>query len=260
MARSRRQPSPGPFVAELQVASDADTGEEVEYPMDIPAVAGMGVLAIHPAVTFLVGENGSGKSTILEAVAYAVGLNPEGGSRNFNFATRESHSKLCRHLRVGRTAALPRDLYFLRAESYFNVATELERLDEGPCGALTQMYYGGRSLHEQSHGGSFFALFQHRFAGPGLYLLDEPEAALSPQRQIALLGMVDRLVRGGSQFIIATHSPIILAYPSSTIYLLDQAGIRAVSYRESPPYRITRAFLEHPEAAVREVLRPYQTE
>lgn len=256
MARSRRQPCLGPFVADLEVVRPAGSGDDLEYPMDIPAIAGMGVLPIHPAVTFLVGENGSGKSTILEAVAYGIGLNPEGGSRNFNFSTRDSHSDFYRHLRVGRTAALPRDLYFLRAESFFNVATELERIDGGPHGPLTRDCYGGRSLHEQSHGESFFALFQHRFTGPGLYLLDEPEAALSPQRQIALLGLMDRLVRSGSQFIIATHSPIILAYPESSIYLLDQAGIRSVSYRDSPPFRITRAFLEHPEVAVRELLRP----
>jgi predicted ATPase len=256
VARSRRQPTPGPFVADIEVTRPTDPADTREYPLNIPAIAQMGLVPLHPAVTFLVGENGSGKSTILEAVAYTVGLNPEGGSRNFNFATRESHSSLHRHLRVGRTAAFPEDLFFLRAESYFNVATELERLDDGPCGPLTAQYYGGRSLHEQSHGESFFALFQHRFFGPGLYLLDEPEAALSPQRQIALLGLIHRLVQRGSQFLVATHSPILLAYPSATIYVLDQDGIRSVPYRESPPYRVTRAFLEHPEVAVQELLRP----
>ncbi|MFO0962647.1 MAG: AAA family ATPase [Phycisphaerales bacterium] len=253
MARKRH--AKGPYVSELSLVRLGEPDEAERYPLNIPGIAAIDVLALHPAVTFLVGENGSGKSTILEAIAYTMGLNPEGGSRNFNFSTRESHSSLHRHLRVARTAANPADLYFLRAESYFNVATEIERLDEGVENPLVK-YYGGRSLHEQSHGESFFALFQHRLFGPGLYLLDEPEAALSPQRQIALLGLVHRLVERGSQFIVATHSPIILAYPNATIYELYGAGIRQTSYRESSPYRTCRAFLENPELSIRELLHP----
>lgn len=255
MAKVRRA-NRGPFVAELDRVPSEDPEAECEYPLNIPAIARLGRLPLHPSVTFLVGENGSGKSTILEAVAYTVGLNPEGGSRNFNFATRESHSDLHRHLRVGRTAAQPQDLFFLRAESFFNVATEIERMGGTPGGPSISASYGGRSLHEQSHGESFLALFTHRFSGPGLYILDEPEAALSPQRQIALLALMHRLVERGSQFLIATHSPILLAYPSATIYLLDEEGIRAVPYRESPPYCVTRAVLEHPELTMQELLRP----
>lgn len=258
MTRARANSSPGPYIAELVLDRPSPPPATPEYPLNIPAIAAIGSLPIHPSVTFLAGENGSGKSTILEAVAYSLRLNPEGGGRNFNFATRESHSSLHRHLRVSRTAALPADLYFLRAESYFNLASEIERLDGGTDGAIAQ-YYGGGSLHEQSHGESFFSLFSHRFFGPGLYLLDEPEAALSPQRQIALLGIIDRLVRAGSQFLVATHSPILLAFPSATIYLLDESGIRPVPYRESPPFRVTRAFLENPELSLRELLRPDQT-
>ncbi len=237
VTRARANSSPGPYIAELVLDRPSPPPATPEYPLNIPAIAAM---------------------TILEAVAYSLRLNPEGGGRNFNFATRESHSSLHRHLRVSRTAALPADLYFLRAESYFNLASEIERLDGGTDGAIAQ-YYGGGSLHEQSHGESFFSLFSHRFFGPGLYLLDEPEAALSPQRQIALLGIIDRLVRAGSQFLVATHSPILLAFPSATIYLLDESGIRPVPYRESPPFRVTRAFLENPELSLRELLRPDQT-
>jgi predicted ATPase len=243
-------------VLDIEVALPQDSPERNTYPLNIPAIASLSTLALSPTVTFLVGENGSGKSTILEAIACGVGLNPEGGSRNFNFATRESHSDLYRHLLVARSAAQPADLYFLRAESYFNVASEIEALDREPGGPKIISYYGGRSLHEQSHGESFFALFQHRLFGPGLYLLDEPEAALSPQRQIAILGLMHRLVERGSQFIVATHSPIILAYPGATIYSLDQTGIRRVGYRDCEPYRVTRAFLENPELAVGELFRP----
>ncbi|MBL9147334.1 MAG: AAA family ATPase [Phycisphaerae bacterium] len=256
MSRSPRKQSRGPFVLHVEVDLPNDPTERAAYPLNIPAIATLGTLPLHPAVTFLVGENGSGKSTILEAIAVAVGLNPEGGSRNFNFATRESHSDLYRHLRVARSSAMPRDLYFLRAESYFNVASEIEALDREPV-SLPRIIdsYGGVSLHEQSHGESFFALFQHRLSGPGLYLLDEPEAALSPQRQIAILGLIHSLIGRGSQFVIATHSPIILAYPDSAIYSLDSSGVRQTAYRDSDPYRISRAFLENPELSIRELLR-----
>jgi len=255
MTRRRRPHPRGPFVSEIELLPSSDPEQATRYPRNIPAIAAVAALPLHPSVTFFVGENGSGKSTLLEAVALAVGLNPEGGSRNFNFATRESHSVLHHSLRVTKTAALPADLYFFRAESYFNVATEIERLDEGGGGAPIISYYGGRSLHEQSHGESFFALFQHRLFGPGLYLLDEPEAALSPQRQIALLGLLHRHVEKGSQFVIATHSPILLAYPDSILYVLDQSGIRATDYRDCPPFRVTRAFLENPGLSLRELFR-----
>jgi predicted ATPase len=176
-----------------------------EFPYSVPAIRNLDRLLFHPKVTFLVGENGTGKLTLLEAVAVSVGLNPEGGSRNFNFATRASHSTLDDCLRLAKTAGrLARDCYFLRAESFYNVATEIERLDEG-TGSLLQAY-GGRSLHEQSHWESFFALFQNRFHAPGLYFLDEPEAALSPKRQLEFLAILHDYCKQGSQFVIATHS------------------------------------------------------
>jgi len=206
-------------------------------------------LAFHPKVTFLVGENGSGKSTLLEAIAVACDLNPEGGSRNFNFTTRASHSPLDECVRLSKSTAQQADSYFLRAESYFNVASEIEKLDkyERPEFQSPKIIdaYGKTSLHEQSHGESFFALFKHRFGDNGLYLMDEPEAALSPQRQLEFLALLHDYVGRGGQFVIATHSPIIMAYPDACIYKLDGTGIREVPYEETEHYRVTHAFLNN---------------
>jgi predicted ATPase len=214
-----------------------------EFPFAIPAVRHLESLAFHPKVTYLIGENGTGKSTLLEAIAILNSLNPEGGSRNFNFATRDSHSKLNYYLRLAKGAYLPKDSYFLRAETFYNVATEIERLDQEPGGGKVISYYGGTSLHNQSHGEAFFALFEKRFRGSGLYLLDEPEAALSPNRQLQFLALMHDYIRRDSQFIIATHAPIILAYPGATIYLLDETGIHTVAYEETEHFKVTRAFL-----------------
>jgi predicted ATPase len=214
------------------------------YPFSIPAVRALErqpELPLHPKVTYLVGENGSGKSTIIEAIAVLAGLNAEGGSRNFRFSTRSSESELYRCLRLVRGARRERTSFFLRAESFFNVATEIEHLDATGS-------YGGQSLHEQSHGESFLAVIQNRFGPGGLYVLDEPEAALSPSKQILLLSkMHDLVTRGGSQFIIATHSPIVMAYPKATIYHLSQHGIEAVRYEDTEHYGLTRDFLLHRE-------------
>lgn len=222
------------------------------FPYNLPAVRGLSKLLFHPKVTFLVGENGSGKSTLLEAIAVACRLNPEGGSRNFNFATRASHSELDACLRLAKTFNQERDSYFLRAESFYNVATELERLDEG-SGALLRAY-GGRSLHAQSHGESFFALFRNRFHGHGLYLLDEPEAALSPRRQLEFLALMHDYCKQGAQFVIATHSPMIMAYPDACIYVLGEEGIRQTPYQETEHYLLTRGFLANPQRTLNELL------
>jgi predicted ATPase len=183
-----------------------------EYPFRIPAIRHLDELHFEQPVTFFIGENGAGKSTLLEAIAVGSGLNPEGGSRNFNFSTRASHAALRDHLRLVRSPRRVRDRYFLRAESYFNVAINIEELDREPFGGppITASY-GGKSLHEQSHGESFFALFMNRLRGEGLYIFDEPEAALSPTRQLAFLSRLHELVGKGSQFLIATHSPILMA-------------------------------------------------
>lgn len=172
-------------------------------------------------VTFLVGENGSGKSTLLEAIAVSCGFNAEGGTRNFTFSTRATHSELGEYITVAKRR-YPRDGFFLRAESFYNVATNIDEMDEEPSFSPRLIdSYGGVSLHSQSHGESFLALVQNRFGGEGLYLLDEPEAALSPTRQLTLLGEMHQLVERNSQFIIATHSPILMAYPGARIYELS---------------------------------------
>ncbi|MFN0070150.1 MAG: AAA family ATPase [Chloroflexota bacterium] len=231
----------------------SDVPDFDRYPFSIPTIHHLDRLALHPAVTFLVGENGTGKSTLLEGIAVAIGLNPEGGSRNFNFATRESHSELEAYLRVSRGIARPRDSFFLRAESFFNVASEIERLDENSNNPLIQTY-GGRSLHEQSHGESFISLLLNRFGGSGVYLMDEPEAALSPVRQMSFLVAIHQLVQHDSQFIIATHSPIILAYPNAWIYELGDHAARLTTYQETEHYRVTREFLVNPEPMLRVLL------
>lgn len=225
-----------------------------DYPFNLPAVRYLDSLPLHPKVTYFIGDNGTGKSTLLEAIAVAAGLNAEGGSRNFSFSTRPSHSSLHAYLRLVKSYRRPRDSFFLRAESFFNLSTEIERLDEGPGGPPIINSFGGRSLHEQSHGESFFALFLKRFGGGGLYILDEPEAALSPVRQMALLSIIHRLLSKNSQFIIATHSPIVMAYPEATIFLLSEERIAAVSYEETDHYRVTRDFLNHRAAALQELL------
>ncbi len=222
-----------------------------EYPFDIPAVRNLETIDFHPAVTFFVGDNGTGKSTLLEAIAVACRFNPEGGTPNFNFGTRESHSPLHRHIVVTRGTRRPSTGFFLRAESFFNVATEIENRD-------AVAWYGGTSLHEMSHGESFWTLLTEKFLGGGLYILDEPEAALSPSRQLATLARMDELVKDGSQFIIATHSPILMAYPNARIFLFGDEAIREVRYEETEHYTVTRDFLERRDTMLRELLQSPQ--
>jgi predicted ATPase len=252
----RRKSTPGPYLLHLEVLRDRIADAE-RYPFNLPAVRALSVLPFHPQVTFLVGENGAGKSTLLEAIAVASGLNAEGGSVNFTFATRASHSPLGECIRLAKALARPRDSYFLRAETFYNVATEIERLDQGPEGEGGLPIidaYGGTSLHEQSHGESFFALFKNRFRDNGLYLLDEPEAALSPTRQVEFLVLMHDSIRRGCQFVIATHSPIIMAYPDARIHLLDRQGIRDVAYTDTEHYQVTRRFLSNPKRALETLL------
>ena len=206
------------------------------YPFNLPVLRGLHELEFHPKVTFLVGENGSGKSTLIEALAVAWGFNAEGGTRNFNFATRASHSPLHEFVRPVRSTKRARDGYFLRAESHFNVSTQIDEL-----GATRS--YGGVSLHEQSHGESFFALLDNRFGGAGLYIMDEPEAALSPNRQLSFLARIHQLIAEQSQFIIATHSPIILGYPDAWIYQATAHGLERIEYEDTDHFQVTRSFL-----------------
>lgn len=222
---------------------------EDSYLNNLPAVRhliGQGGLAFEKPVTFLVGENGTGKSTLLEGIAAAYGFNPEGGTRNFTFSTRATHSELYKHLTIARRAHA-KDGFFLRAESFYNLASNIDDLD------VTHSY-GGRSLHAQSHGESFLALIENRFGGNGVYLLDEPEAALSPNRLMTLLVRIHDLVQKHSQFLIATHSPILMAYPGATVLELTEDGIRPVDYRKTEHYQLTRCFLEDPERMFRYLL------
>lgn len=233
-----------------------DTVERFDrYPFCLQAVRALDVLEPHPKVTFFVGENGSGKSTLLEAIAVALGFNAEGGTRNFHFDTRPSHSELHAHLRIAKGYKRPRDGFFLRAESFFNVATNIEQLDAEPAPSPRLIdSYGGVSLHEQSHGESFMALMMNRFGGQGLYLLDEPEAALSPQRQLAALARLHDLASDGSQFFIATHSPILMAYPDAWIYRFDSDGVQRVAYEDTEHFQVMQAFMRDPQRMLRTLI------
>ena len=225
------------------------------YPFSLPAVKNLERTLFHPHVTYIVGENGSGKSTLLEALAITQGFNPEGGTVNFTFATRPSHSVLHEYLRVAKSTKKPQTGFFLRAESFFNVATEIENLDELPSsGNKIINSYGEKSLHEQSHGEAFFSLIKHRFGSNGLYILDEPEAALSPRRQMAMLTLMHTLIKKGSQFIISTHSPILLAYPNAKIYEIGKKGLEEVRYEETDTFKVSKDFLNHYEERIEMLL------
>lgn len=224
-----------------------------QYPFNLGAVRSLHSLKLHPKVTYIVGENGMGKSTLMEAVAVAWGFNPEGGTKNFNFSTQATHSPLHEYIRLVRGRNKPRDGFFFRAESYYNLATNIDALDQEGRGPSIKDSYGGKSLHEQSHGESFFATFIHRFGGRGLYILDEPEAALSPLRQMAMLSRIHELVDRNSQFIISTHSPILMAYPDSIIYNLTTEGMEVTSLEETDHYIIMKEFLNHKDKMLRQL-------
>jgi predicted ATPase len=218
-----------------------------EFPFCLPVIRGLTSLVFTAPVTFLAGENGSGKSTLVEALAICLGFNAEGGTRNFKFATRPSSSRLHEHLTLVRRVGAAPGGFFLRGESFFNVATQVEGLG-------VQGSYGGRSLHEQSHGESFLALANHRFEAGGVYLLDEPEAALSVRGELALLRRMHDLVAGGAQFIVATHSPILLAFPGAEILQLTQDGIASVPYDQAESVELTKSFLDSPQRFFRHLL------
>jgi predicted ATPase len=233
-------PKLDPFVRALRLRREAVASFD-RYPYSIPAVRTLERLELHPHLTFLIGENGAGKSTLLEAIAVKAGFNPEGGGKNFRFSTKSSHSELSSALVLERGVRRPTDGFFLRAESFYTLANEIERLDADDPGLVWA--YGGKSLHEQSHGEAFLNLLKHRLTGNGLYLFDEPEAALSPARQLSVLVLLHDLLLNASQIVIATHSPILMAYPHAKIVEVSVSGLREVAYTETDHFRITRDFL-----------------
>jgi predicted ATPase len=235
--------SGGPFLRTITLPPPADA---TRHPFDVPAFSRGLALELRSNVTFLVGENGSGKSTLLEAVARSCGFNPEGGGRDHHFTTRQADDAagddppdLSSALRLSWMPKVT-DGFFMRAESFFNFASYLDQVS-----SLAR--YGGRSLHEQSHGESFLALFANRF-DRGIYLLDEPEAALSPRRQLSFLRIIhDLSTSGRAQFLIASHSPLLLAYPGATLYSLDGGQVGEVNYQDTDHYTLTKQFLDAPE-------------
>jgi predicted ATPase len=237
MSRSRPRATGSPFLRHVETVPERL--DPSRHPFNVRAFSHGIDLTFGTRVTFFVGENGSGKSTLLEALAECCGFNPEGGSRDHHREGREERSPLAQALRLSWTPKVSEG-FFLRAESFYNFATYIEQVSDLRA-------YGGKSLHAQSHGESFLSLFTHRFE-QGLYILDEPEAALSPQRQLTFLGIIHQLeTPGHAQFLVSTHSPILLSYPGAAVFSLDGDSIHEVDYRETDHYRVTRDFLNAPE-------------
>lgn len=219
------------------------------YLNDLPVIkylAQNNELKFSSNVTFFVGENGTGKSTLLEAIAVAYGFNAEGGTKNFSFSTKDTHSELSEHLTLTKRD-YAKDGFFLRAESLYNAATYIDEVK-------ATHNYGDVSLHNQSHGESFLSIVQNRFSGKGLYLLDEPEAALSPMRLMTLIVEIDNLLKNDSQFIIATHSPILMAFPNAEILDFSESGIQKVKYYETEHYKTTKLFIDEPEKMIHHLI------
>lgn len=215
------------------------------FPFSLPILKNFKNLTLHPNVTYIIGENGIGKSTLLEGIAIALGFNPEGGTLNFNFSSFDSHSNLDKYLKIVKGVNRAKDSFFFRSETFYNVATNIEDLDKEPGGGGKIIdSFGGKSLHEQSHGESFFAAFKERFKGNGLYILDEPEAALSPLRQLSMLAIINDLVNQGSQFIISTHSPILMAFPDAKIVELTEDGMHEAKLEDTNHYMVMKQFFE----------------
>jgi predicted ATPase len=240
----------GPRLDVIRVAFPENTDFSA-YPFSLDIIKSLKEIRFPTQVTFIVGENGSGKSTILEAIATKVGFGKEGGSKHINFSTSNpEHATQTDRLASAFTMSWrmkPMDGYFFRAESFFNVASYVDSL-----GGIGLIPYGGKSLHEQSHGEGFLAFFNNRVGDGGFYIFDEPEAALSPQRQLALLGIIyDACKSPDSQFVIATHSPILLAYPGATIYSCDGKKLTPIKYKDTKHYEITKGFLDNPEQYMR---------
>ena len=241
----------------LREARFVDWPSEAVYPFALPAFQGIHHLDLSQFITFFVGENGSGKSTLLEALAIQAGFNAEGGAKGNQFSTAQTESDLWKHLQLSWMPKVTSGFFF-RAESFFNFASHIDDAAKESGAANPYEAYGGRSLHEQSHGESFLNLFAGRLSNrrPALYLLDEPEAALSPTRQLALLRILyDHEQTGRSQFIVATHSPILLGYPGAALFSFDNGSIQPIRYEDTSHVIITRKFLNAPESMFRELFK-----
>ena len=225
---------------------DWDKLEDGSYVKEIPALNSLREFQFRKRITFFVGENGSGKSTLLEALAIAKGLNPEGGTRNYNFSTYDDYSTLKSAITFQSGMLKPKWSYFLRAESFYNVASEAAR-NYNDDGCMTD-------FHARSHGESFLEFILENDE-KGLYFMDEPEAALSPQRQLTLLLHLVKMAEKGSQFIIVTHSPILLGTPDADIVSFDEGELHRISYEETESYQVTKLFLENREVMLRQLLQ-----
>ncbi len=234
-----------------QIRNDLEREMRQFYPHNILSIFHLDELNIRKPVTFIVGENGAGKSTLIEAVAINSGFNPEGGGRNFRFDTKQSHSNLFENITLVRGSERNQDGFFLRAESFYNVSSEVERVFEGDAGTLESLY--GGNLHERSHGESFLSFFNHRLFGKGLYIFDEPESALSITSQFAMMIKMKELVEKDSQFIIATHSPILLAYPGADIFEVSDRGILPTDYESTEAFKLYHYFLNHYQTMINEL-------
>lgn len=234
---------------------------EHSYLREISALQSFEELEFPEHITFFAGENGTGKSTLLEAIAVAYGFNAEGGTRNYRFSTYDDVSELSRAIRMKKGFRRPRSSYFFRAESFFNVASQAEEYRDGTNKEIYYARYGGKSLHEQSHGESFLSYFQS-FDQEGLFLMDEPEAALSPQRQLSLFIQMAKMAQRGSQFLVATHSPILLGIPDARILSFDNGSIRPCRYEDTESYQVTELFINNREILTQRLLeedRPLRT-